>query len=290
MQYRSGASLDSSQMGSGGGRRGGTVALGGGAGILILIVALLFGLDPSALLGVGSPEASSGPETNQTNRFEHCRNVTDISTDRDCRFVAYTNSIQGYWANTYSGYQQTETTVFDDQVATGCGTATAEVGPFYCPDDQVVYLEDTFFDEMLEGQLGAKGGDAAEAYVIAHEYGHHISNLTGVLAKAQSMEGTGPKSAQVRLELQADCYAGAWLANASSDPSSPIESITEDDVKRAVDAAIAVGDDRIQMRSTGQVSPESWTHGSSAMRKKWLAIGFESGDPSRCDTFAAGAP
>jgi uncharacterized protein len=287
MQYRSGAQLDPSQMGSGGGRRGATVALGGGAGILVLIVAMLFGLDPSSLLGSGSTEGPTGAET---NRFAHCRTVTDISKDRDCRFVAYTNSIQSYWADVYSGYQQTETQVFNGQVATGCGTATAAVGPFYCPQDKIVYLEETFFDQMLKGQLGAKGGDAAEAYVLAHEYGHHISDLTGVLAKAQGYQGTGPKSAQVRLELQADCYAGAWLANATADPSSPIASVTADDVNRAVDAARAVGDDRIQMRSTGQVSPESWTHGSSTMRKKWLAIGFNSGDPSRCDTFAAGAP
>ena len=143
---------------------------------------------------------------------------------------------------------------------------------------------------MLKGQLGAAGGDAAEAYVIAHEYGHHISNLTGVLAKAQSSGNTtGPASAQVRLELQADCYAGAWLKNAASDPSSPIKSITADDVNRAVDAALAVGDDRIQLKSTGAVTPESWTHGSSAMRKRWLAIGFNDGDPSQCNTFTADA-
>jgi predicted metalloprotease len=287
VQYRSGAKLDSSQMGSGGGRRGTTVALGGGAAILVAIIAMLFGLNPSDLLG-GTTEGT--PTTAATNRFDHCRNVTDISKDRDCRFVAYTNSIQAYWAKAYPGYQQTETQVFDGQIATGCGTATAAVGPFYCPADQVVYLEDTFFDEMLQGQLGAKGGDAAEAYVIAHEYGHHISNLTGTLTKAQSYQGTGPKSAQVRLELQADCYAGVWLANASKDPSTPMEAVTADDVNRAVDAAKAVGDDRIQLRSTGQVSPESWTHGSSAMRRKWLAVGFNSGDPNTCDTFAATAP
>jgi hypothetical protein len=180
--------------------------------------------------------------------------------------------------------------VFDGQIDTGCGTATAQVGPFYCPSDKVVYLEGTFFDEMLKGQLGAKGGDAAEAYVIAHEYGHHISDLTGTLAKAQSYQGTGPKSAQVRLELQADCYAGVWLANATKDPNSPIRTITADDLANAVDAAKAVGDDRIQLRSTGQVSPESWTHGSSAMRRKWLAVGFNSGDANKCDTFAATAP
>lgn len=287
VQYRSGAKLDSSQMGSGGGRRGTTVALGGGAAILVAIVAMLFGLNPSDLLG---GTTAGTPTTAETNRFAHCKTVTDISKDRDCRFVAYTNSIQAYWAKAYSGYQQTETKVFDGQVATGCGTATAEVGPFYCPADLVVYLESTFFDEMLKGQLGAKGGDAAEAYVIAHEYGHHISDLTGTLSKAQSYKGTGPKSAQVRLELQADCYAGGWMANATKDPASPIQTITADDLANAVDAAKAVGDDRIQMRSTGQVSPESWTHGSSAMRRKWLAVGFNSGDANKCDTVAATAP
>ncbi len=287
MQYRSGAKLDSSQMGSGGGRRGTTVALGGGAAILVAIVAMLFGLNPSDLLG---GTTAGVPSTAETNRFDHCKTVTDISKDRDCRFVAYTNSIQAFWATAYNGYQQTQTKVFDGQIATGCGTATADVGPFYCPADKVVYLESTFFDEMLKGQLGARGGDAAEAYVIAHEYGHHISDLTGTLTKAQGSRETGPKSGQVRLELQADCYAGVWMANATKDPDSPIQAITADDLNDAVDAAKAVGDDRIQLKSTGQVSPESWTHGSSAMRRKWLAIGFNSGDANKCDTFAVATP
>ena len=274
-------------MGSGGGRRGAGIALGGGAGILVIIVALLFGVNPSDLLGSTTGQPSAGTPTNP---FDHCKTVTDITKDRNCRFVAYTNSIQAYWAKAYTGYQKTQTQVFDGQIATGCGTATAAVGPFYCPADKIVYLEDTFFDQMLTGELGAKGGDAAEAYVLAHEYGHHISDLTGTLAKAQASQSTGPKSGQVRLELQADCYAGAWLANAGKDPNSPIEKITVDDANRAVDAALAVGDDRIQMRSTGKVSPESWTHGSSAMRRKWLAVGFNSGDPNTCNTFAANAP
>jgi predicted metalloprotease len=287
VQYNENARLDPSQMGSGGGRgRGTTVALGGG-GILVLLIALLFGLNPGDLLGGGTAPAGTG---NAPNPYAQCTQGSDIAKDRDCRFVAYTNSIQAYWAKAYSGYQQTQTVIFQGQEATGCGTATAQVGPFYCPADKIVYLDDSFFDDMLKGQLGAKGGDAAEAYVIAHEYGHHISDLTGALAKAQSAgNSTGPKSAQVRLELQADCYAGAWLANASADPNSPIKALTPDDVTRAVDAALAVGDDRIQLKSTGSVSPESWTHGSSAMRKKWLAKGFNSGDPRQCDTFAAGA-
>ncbi len=289
MQYNEKARLDPSQMGSGGGRRGGTIALGGGAGILVLILAMVFGLNPGDLLGGGGAAAPQEPG-NTTNPFAHCTAGTDISADRDCRFVAYTNSIQSFWAGAYSGYEQTQTNVFSDQVATACGTATSAVGPFYCPEDKVVYLDDSFFDEMLEGQLGAAGGDAAEAYVIAHEYGHHISNLTGALSSAQaSGNSTGPKSAQVRLELQADCYAGVWLANATADPNSPIQAITQDDVDRAVDAARAVGDDRIQMKSSGSVSPESWTHGSAAMRKQWLGVGFSTGDPERCDTFAPDA-
>lgn len=289
MQYNENAKLDPSQVsgGGGGGRRGTTVALGGG-GLLVVIIALLFGINPGDILGGGA--TTTGTDQTGTNPYAQCTSGADIAKDRDCRFVAYTNSIQAYWAKAYSGYQQTRTVIFSGQQATACGTATPDIGPFYCPADKIVYLDDSFFDDMLERQLGAKGGDAAEAYVIAHEYGHHISDLTGVLSKAQaSGNSTGPKSAQVRLELQADCYAGVWLANAAADPNSPIKAITMDDANRAVDAALAVGDDRIQMRSTGSVSPESWTHGSSAMRQKWLAVGFNSGDPSKCNTFAANA-
>ncbi len=286
MQYNEDAKLDPSQV-SGGGGRGTTIALGGGAGLLVVIVALLFGIDPGLLSG-GS--ATGIPATTAANPYAQCTSGADIAKNRDCRFVAYTNSIQAFWAGAYPGYVPTQTKIFSGRTATGCGTATSAVGPFYCPADKVVYLDDSFFDSMLKGQLGAEGGDAAEAYVIAHEYGHHISDLSGVLTRAQaSGNSTGPKSAQVRLELQADCYAGAWLANAAADPKSPIKQVTRDDLNRAVDAALAVGDDRIQLKSTGSVSPESWTHGSAAMRKHWLAVGFRSGDPGSCNTFAAGA-
>jgi len=283
MQYNKNAKLDSSQMGSGGGR-GGVVALGGGAGIIVMILALVFGFDPGAIMG-STTAAPSGE-----NEYAACKTGADIEANRECRYVAYTNSIQDYWSKAFSGYQMTKTQIFTGSIPTGCGTATSAVGPFYCPADKTVYLDTGFFDQMLEGRLGAAGGDAAEAYVIAHEYGHHISNLTGVLAQVQSAgQQTGPTSPQVRLELQADCYAGVWLANATSDPESPIAAITQDDLNRAVDAAIAVGDDRIQEATTGRVDRESWTHGSSAQRKRWMAIGFNSGDPNQCDTFAVGA-
>ena len=152
-----------------------------------------------------------------------------------------------------------------------------------------MYLDLEFFDQ-LTGQLGAEGGDAAEAYVLAHEFGHHIQNLTGTMRQVQgSGQGTGAKSPQVRLELQADCYAGVWFKHATEDASSPITEVSQDDLDRAVDAAAAVGDDRIQEKTQGQVNPERWTHGSAAMRQKWLGRGFDSGDPNQCDTFAAGA-
>lgn len=283
MQYNEGARLDPSQMGGGGGGRGGGVAVGGGASILILILAMIFGFDPGALLGGGT---SSAPGESSQNPFAACTSGADIAENRDCRFVAYTNSIQSYWSQALPGYQQSKTVMFDNQIQTACGAATSAVGPFYCPADAQVYLDGTFFDQMLP-QLGAKGGDAAEAYVIAHEYGHHIQNLTGVMEQVQRQgQQTGPTSGQVRLELQADCYAGAWFRHSTTDPNSPIAALTQDDLDRAVDAAVAVGDDRIQRTQTGTVQPDSWTHGSSAQRKKWLATGFNTGDPKQCDTFA----
>jgi predicted metalloprotease len=289
VKYRDNAQLDPSQIGGSRGGNGGKIALGGGAGLVVLVLALLFGLNPNDILqttqGTGTePESSAGAPLQQ------CTSGADISRDRECRFVAYTNSIQSFWAQTYDGYQKIQVVPFTGQVTTACGTASSAVGPFYCPGDTTVYLDTGFFDQ-LTSQLGAQGGDAAEAYVFAHEFGHHIQNLTGVMAKVQSQGAgqTGPKSGGVRLELQADCYAGVWLKHASSDPDSPIQEISRDDLERAVDAAAAVGDDRIQERMQGQVTPESWTHGSAEQRQKWLYQGFTSGDPNTCNTFASGA-
>ncbi len=274
-------------MGGGGRGNGGKIALGGGGGLIVLVLALLFGINPGDILG----GQSAGPEqTSASSPFAQCTRGADINNDRSCRFVAYTNSIQSYWAGAYDGYQKIQVIPFTGQVSTACGTASSAVGPFYCPGDTTVYLDTGFFDE-LTSKLGAKGGDAAEAYVFAHEFGHHIQNLTGVMGKVQSQGAgqTGPKSGGVRLELQADCYAGVWMNHATKDPNSPIESLTQDDLNRAIDAAAAVGDDRIQERMQGQVNPESWTHGSAANRQKWLNIGFTTGDPNKCDTFASGA-
>lgn len=286
VKYREDAQLDPSQVGGARRGNGGKIAIGGGAGLVVLVLALFLGIDPGALLGSGP---ASGPDSTAPAPYQQCTTGADVARDRECRFVAYTNSIQAYWSQVYDGYQEIQVVPFTGQVATACGTATSAVGPFYCPGDTTVYLDTGFFDE-LAGTFGAQGGDAAEAYVFAHEFGHHIQNQTGTMAEVQS-EGrqTGPKSGGVRLELQADCFAGVWLAHAESDPDSPIADITADDLDRAVDAAAAVGDDRIQERMQGQVSPESWTHGSAAQRQKWLQRGFTTGDPNKCNTFASGA-
>jgi predicted metalloprotease len=287
VKYSEGANLDPGQMGGGGGS-GGKIAIGGGAGLIIVVLALLLGLNPGDLLGGGQ---QAGPEqTGAATPFAQCTRGSDISKNRDCRFVAYTNSIQSYWGKAVENYKVIKVNTFEGQISTACGTASSAVGPFYCPADTGVYLDLGFFDQ-LTGQLGAKGGDAAEAYVLAHEFGHHIQNLVGTMAQVQGAGGgSGPKSPAVRLELQADCFAGVWFKNATEDPNSPIAEVTRDDLNRAVDAAAAVGDDRIQQKAQGQVSPETWTHGSAASRQKWLGRGFSTGDPNQCDTFAADAP
>ena len=293
VEYNPNARLDASQMGSGGGGgprgRTGGIAVGGGASIIVVILALLFGFNPGDLLG-GAPATVPGAgSASGTNEYAECQTGADIEKNPQCRFVAYTNSLQSFWSQALSGYKPAKTVTFSGQVSTACGVAGSDVGPFYCPADQTVYLDPTFFADMLP-KLGAMGGDAAEAYVVAHEYGHHIQNLTGVMAKVQSAgQQTGPQSGQVRLELQADCYAGVWFRYADSDPNGPIKKVTKDDLNRAVDAALAVGDDRIQAQSTGRVNPEKWTHGSAEQRKQWLATGYNTGDPNQCNTFSAGA-
>ncbi|HNB00020.1 MAG TPA: neutral zinc metallopeptidase, partial [Marmoricola sp.] len=164
------------------------------------------------------------------------------------------------------------------------------MGPFYCPNDMRVYLDTTFFDQMLTGQLGAEGGPFSIGYVVAHEYGHHIENLLGVLGQIRTQQG--PNSDGVRVELMADCLAGAWAANATDTLDAQgqpiITEITQDDVRRAIDAAQAVGDDRIQKRSSGRVNPEAWTHGSAEQRMRWFTKGMQKGSIKACNTFARG--
>ncbi len=198
-------------------------------------------------------------------------------------------SLEQYWGATLPEQAGTElapaqTITFSGGVNTGCGQATSQVGPFYCPADQQIYLDTTFFTDVLEGQLGGQGGDFVEPYVLAHEYGHHIQNMLGTMGRVRTQQG--PESDAVRLELQADCYAGMWTRDAS-DGDGILEALDQGDIDEAIDSAKTVGDDRIQQKSGQQIDPEGWTHGSSEQRMRWFMVGFEEGTLEACDTFAA---
>jgi uncharacterized protein len=289
MRFRKGAKLDPSQVEDYRGRRmgGAPVALGGG-GIVTLIIVLaivLLGGNPLDSGGLGPLDDLAGQTVGPgepPGTLSDCQTGEDANEREDCRILAVINSVQAYWSKALRGYEPTRTRFFDGAISTGCGSASSAVGPFYCPRDRYVYIDLGFFDQ-LESQFGASGGPLAEAYVLAHEYGHHVQNLTGVLERAQS-GATGPQSDAVRVELQADCYAGVWVANAVR--TGLIEEITRGDVQDALSAAAAVGDDRIQEKAQGQVNPEAWTHGSADQRQSWFARGIEGAKPTSCDTFS----
>lgn len=269
---------------------GGLAAGGGVTGLIVVVVIVVL----SMWLGGGS-DGGSAYDTSRmsdTGRYENCKTGEDANNDVDCARVAVENSLYDYWSDTLDGFEpEKKLQTFTDGVSTGCGQASAAVGPFYCPSDQMIYLDTTFFDEVLERQLGGPDGGFVEPYVLAHEYGHHIQNLMGTMGKVKTQQG--PQSDAVRLELQADCYAGMWAGAATQTEDENgdvlIVELTQQDIQQAIEAAEAVGDDRIQSAGGGDVDPDSFTHGSAAQRVEWFRTGFESGSLDACDTFAAGA-
>jgi uncharacterized protein len=298
MRYREGGRLDTSGVSDRRGRGGGRgIAVGGGGlglvGLLIVVVLQLAGggdgSGAGAALG-GLSGLGQGESTDNTELERRCQTGADANDSVECAVAADVDSIQDYWSQTLGErYVRTDTVFFSGQVQTSCGAASSGSGPFYCPADQLVYIDLSFFDQLRQ-DFGAQGGLFVDAYVIAHEYGHHVQNLLGT--NQQVTQGdTGPTSGTVRLELQADCYAGTWANHAETVPDESgaplIAEINQDDINRALDAAARIGDDFIQRNlGSGRVDQNAFTHGSSEQRQKWFMTGYETGDPRQCDTFA----
>ncbi len=256
----------------------------GWAILLLLMVGGVFGRGMCG--GIGGGGEASAPGNGDTEMVAEGKGGGPKAKDERVRFMGYVlDDAQNTWTKKFAEkgakYERAQMVLFTDQTSTGCGYGKAATGPFYCPSDQRVYLDLSFFRD-LDQKLGAEG-DFAQAYVVAHEIGHHVQRQTGVSDKVQAMKN--PKGADgplVRLELQADCYAGIW-ANGTKDR----DKLEHGDLEEALDAASAIGDDRLQKQSGGVVSPESFSHGTSAQRAKWFRAGFESGRMESCDTFTA---
>jgi uncharacterized protein len=293
VRFRRGARLDPGQVTDVRGRRmgapGGIAVGGGGLGLVALIIYVLVNvLSGGGGLGQLGPlqDQQVGQGDTPSEVSSECRTGEDANQRDDCRIVAVVNSVQKFWSQVFqdSGkrYEPSNTVFFTDQIQTGCGFASSQVGPFYCPEDDLVYIDLGFFDE-LQSRFGVGDAPFVQAYVLAHEYGHHVQDLLGVLDQIRG-DTQGPESRAVRSELQADCYAGVWAAHAVE--TGLIEQITQADINSGLDAAAAIGDDRIQETTQGQVNPETWTHGSSEQRRRWFSRGYEKGKPGECNTFA----
>ncbi len=288
MTFNDDANIDTSKVRR---RRGGkTMAIGGGGalGVIVLLLASqLLGVDLSPLAGVLGGGTGSGGD--QVVDMSDCKTGADANADDDCRMAAAADSLDTFWGTQVRGYRAPGVTLYSGATQSPCGTASSAVGPFYCPTDETIYVDTAFF-ATLRSDFGATAGPLAQMYVLAHEWGHHISNLTGTLQNVG--RDTGPASGSVRLELQADCYAGAWVRDASTVADANgtpfLKPVTQAEMRDAMDAAAAVGDDNIQQSAGQRVNPEGLTHGSSAQRQRWFQTGYQGG-AGACDTFGVSA-
>ncbi|WP_040168158.1 KPN_02809 family neutral zinc metallopeptidase [Microbacterium gorillae] len=269
-------------------RRGGRGAVVGGGiagvgGILALVFALLTGgsFDPNVIFG----NQDQGSEAQATDGAT-CLTGVDANENDECRLAGAQILLDDFWSKHVKGYVSPTEVIYSGQTQSACGTADNQVGPFYCPTDQKLYVDPSFF-QLMRQQFGASAGNLAQLYIVGHEWGHHIQNITGVFEEHPN-DGTGAESNSVRTELQADCFAGGWLSQVTdtkgSDGKPLLEPITQDQLKDALNAAASVGDDNIQKRS-GYVNPDSFTHGTSAERQKWFSTGYNEGI-NACDTFS----
>lgn len=257
--------------------------VGGGIGTLVIVLAgLYFGIDPTFLLEGMQSASISGSGSGTRPQAEDL--ASDPLADRVSRVMADTEEVwQTLFAERGSRYEEPQLVLFRDATQSACGLGQAAMGPFYCPADRNAYIDLGFYQE-LEQRFGSPG-DFAQAYVIAHEIGHHVQNLLGISGEVHSMRGrlseTEGNLLSVRLELQADCLAGVWASRSRN------IVLDQGDLDEALNAASAIGDDRLQRQSGGMVTPDSFTHGSSEQRRRWFLTGIEHGEPDRCDTFAA---
>lgn len=300
MSFNENVTLDTSQVESGGGGRGGGapggMVVGGGiGGIIMLILALIFGINPSQLPttdgSLDPGQVSTGGQQSDTG-FAECKTGADANANVECRVIGTVNSVQAYWTAELPRYgkewQKTPTVLYSGSTQSACGTASNQVGPFYCPLDGKVYIDASFF-QILEQRFGADDGALAQEYVVAHEYGHALQDQLGLLGRAQQ-DPQGPESGAVRVELMADCLGGVWANHASTtvdkNGQTFLKELTADDVRSALSAAAAVGDDTIQEATAGRVTPENWTHGSAEARQRWFLQGYKTGNLNQCDTFS----
>lgn len=275
------------------GGRGGGIAVGGGiGGLLIVGLFILLGGDPSQLdnvPGIGSGEQNQ-TQSQQGSGLDECQTGEDANNNADCRIEFTGISVDRVWqeqlpAQAGIEYTQPGIIVFNGATQSGCGQASSSTGPFYCPADESTYFDSSFFDVLA--QMGGSDGPLAQEYVVAHEFGHHIQKLEGTLGRSNYNE-PGPESDAVKIELQADCYAGIWAHFADKGPDAILEPLTEEQVQQAVATARAIGDDTIQQHSGGEIQPDLWTHGSAEDRMKAFLTGYKSGKMARCDTLERG--
>ncbi|GAA4189233.1 neutral zinc metallopeptidase [Gryllotalpicola kribbensis] len=290
MTFNENADISGGKASRRGGGRG--MKIGGGAGggaVLIAIVVLLVqhftGVDVSGV--AGGLTGLQGQQIDTSGDEALSCTAAEANTDANCRIQGAAALLQDYWAGEVRGYTDPQgIVIFDQSTNTGCGAASTDMGPFYCPNDQTIYIDPAFYDELAQ-QFGDDAGALAQLYVIGHEWGHHVQNITGTM-RGKNLSATGPASDSVRLELQADCYAGAWLGDATTETDENgehyLKPITKDQITDALNAAAAVGDDHIQQTTQGQVNPEGFTHGTSAERQKWFNTGL-AGSPASCQTF-----
>jgi predicted metalloprotease len=296
VSFNEGVTLDPGQAVSGGGGGGGRLSggmlpIGGGVGGLVLLVVVVLLQTLGGGTSTTAPSLGSGTGTGPD--LSVCHTGADANRYSQCRIVGTVNSVQAYWASALPafGKRYTNATVeiYSGSVQSACGTASNDVGPFYCPLDKRVYIDPSFYDE-LTSRFGSSGGALAQEYVVAHEYGHHVQDILGLLDRAQQ-DPQGPTSGSVRTELMADCLAGVWANHAATTQDANgqtyLKPLTKADIAAALSAAASVGDGHIQKLSNGTVNPDTWTHGSSAERQRWFTTGYQTGDLNHCDTFSA---